>query len=219
MKKKHNLTETQLEEIKELAKTMPIKDIASHFNMSTSTFRWIRKQQPEIDKIYQEVINERDNRIYSPDDILEIERMFETLDAISVARSLGISIPTLTKARKHQPELESAIIRGMNNRPSNFNYLMRNLKKLKKEEKAIIQEQEQEQEQEEESVEKDSFQAVVKKNNKKKELNPEKTESLFTRAPDGISPEDAIERFYRLKEEDKNHRQLQELKSMSSRSN
>lgn len=217
MKKKHNLTETQLEEIKELAKTMPIKDIASHFNMSTSTFRWIRKQQQEIDKIYQEVINERDNRIYSPDDILEIERMFETLDAISVARSLGISIPTLTRARKHQPELESAIIRGMNNRPSNFNYLMRNLKKLKKEEKAIIQEQEQEQE--EENVEKDSFQAVVKKNNKKKELNPEKKESLFTRAPDDISPEDAIERFHRLKEEDKNHRQLQELKRMSSKSN
>jgi len=103
----------------------------------------------------------------------------------------------------------------MNNRPSNFNYLMRNLKKLKKEEKAIIQEQEQE----EESVEKDSFQAAVKKNNKKKELNPEKTESLFTRAPDGISQEDAIERFHRLKEEDKNRRQLQELKSMSSRSN
>ena len=215
MKKKHSLTETQLKEIKELAKTKPIKDIASHFNMSTSTFRWIRKQQPEIDKIYQEVINERDNRIYSPDDILEIERMFETLDAISVARSLGISIPTLTRARKQQPELESAIIRGMNNRPSNFNYLMRNLKKLKKEEKAIIQEQEQE----EESAEKDSFQAVVKKNNKKKELNPEKKESLFTRAPDGISPEDAIERFHRLKEEDKNHRQLQELKSMSSKSN
>ena len=213
MKTQQKLTETQLEEIKELAKTMPIKDIASHFNMSASTFRWIRKQQQEIDKIYQEVINERDNRIYSPDDILEIERMFETLDAISVARSLGISIPTLTKARKHQPELESAIIRGMNNRPSNFNYLMRNLKKLKKEEKAIIQEQEQE------SVEKDSFQAVVKKNNKKKELNPEKKESLFTRAPDDISPEDAIERFHRLKEEDKNHRQLQELKRMSSKSN
>jgi hypothetical protein len=43
--------------------------------------------------------------------------------------------------------------------------------------------------------------------------------SLFTRAPDGISPEEAIERFHRLKEEDKNHRQLQELKRMSYSSN
>jgi hypothetical protein len=213
MKKKHNLTKAQLEEIKELAKMKALKDLASHFNMSASTFRWIRKQQPEIDKIYQEVIKERDNKIYSLDDILEIEKMYKTLDSSSVARALGISIPTLTKAREKQPELESAIIRGINNRPSNFNYLTRNLKKLKKEENEMIKEQK------EERVEQDSFQVVVKKNNKKKELNPETTESLFTRAPDDISQEEAIIRFRRLKEEDKKHRQLQELKRMNSRLN
>lgn len=44
-------------------------------------------------------------------------------------------------------------------------------------------------------------------------------ESLFTRAPDDISQEAAIIRFRRLKEEDKKHRQLQELKRMNSRLN
>ena len=44
MNKKHNLTKAQLEEIKELAKMKALKDLASHFNMSASTFRWIRKQ-------------------------------------------------------------------------------------------------------------------------------------------------------------------------------
>jgi hypothetical protein len=62
MRSLQNLTEVQLEEIKELAKMKALKDLASHFNMSASTFRWIRKQQPEIDAIYYEAIKERDTQ-------------------------------------------------------------------------------------------------------------------------------------------------------------
>jgi hypothetical protein len=42
-----------------------------------------------------------------------------------------------------------------------------------------------------------------------------KQESLFTRAPEDISTEEALARFRRLKEEDRARRQLQELKEIS----
>jgi hypothetical protein len=44
---------------------------------------------------------------------------------------------------------------------------------------------------------------------------PKKQESLFTRAPDDISQEEALARFRRLKEEDRARRQLQEFKESS----
>jgi hypothetical protein len=41
---------------------------------------------------------------------------------------------------------------------------------------------------------------------------------LFTRAPENISPEEALAMFRRLKEEDRVRRQLQELKEISHKS-
>jgi len=55
MKKPQQLTQDQLNELKELAKTKMLKEIASHFNMNKETFRLLRKEQPEIDTIYQEL--------------------------------------------------------------------------------------------------------------------------------------------------------------------
>ncbi|MDP4708973.1 MAG: hypothetical protein NWS20_03095, partial [Rickettsiaceae bacterium] len=46
-------------------------------------------------------------------------------------------------------------------------------------------------------------------------LNLTMPESLFTRVPKNISPEEALARFRRLKEEDRERRQLQEVKEIS----
>lgn len=45
MKTQQKLTEAQIEEIKYLAKTKTLKEIASHFNISISNFRVMRKEQ------------------------------------------------------------------------------------------------------------------------------------------------------------------------------
>lgn len=48
-----------------------------------------------------------------------------------------------------------------------------------------------------------------------KQTLTKKQESLFSRAPENISPEEALARFRRLKEEDRAWRQFQELKEIS----
>lgn len=68
-----------MEEIKDLAKTKTLKEIASHFNISTSNFRVMRKEQPEIDAIYNAVPKDRLRTKYTPTELLEIEKMLATL--------------------------------------------------------------------------------------------------------------------------------------------
>jgi hypothetical protein len=127
-----------------------------------------------------------------------------------VIKHLGISMATLTKARNLHPELEEALTRGMENRPSNFNALMlAKQKELKKKQQIVGKKKKEQGVSKEKEIPKVS--RVV--------LPVKKKESLFTRAPYDISPEEAIERFQRLKAEEKKHRQFQELRSMNSRLN
>jgi hypothetical protein len=198
MKKPQQLTSDQLNELKELAKTKMLKEIASHFNMNKETFRLLRKEQPEIDAIYQEAQEQTRNRLYSAEEISVIEEMGHASNIEDIAKYLGISRALLTKARKRQPELEEALIRGMKNRPSNFNYLRQAEEKAHKVEHAKTQKHI------EKALHKQTGQMLTKKQ-----------ESLFTRAPEDISPEEALARFRRLKEEDRARRQLQELKEIS----
>ena len=198
MKKPQQLTQDQLNELKELAKTKMLKEIASHFNMNNATFLLLRKEQPEIDTIYQELKEQRKNRLYSEEEISVIEEMTHTSNMETIAKHLGISMPLLAKARKRQPELDVALIWGMKNRPSNFNHLRQIEEKAHKEEQAKTQ--------------KHIEQASHKKT---EQLRTENKESLFTRAPDDISQEEALARFRRLKEEDRARRQLQEFKESS----
>jgi hypothetical protein len=44
--------------------------------------------------------------------------MTHTSNMETIAKHLCISMPLLAKARKKQPELEEAVIRGMKNRPT-----------------------------------------------------------------------------------------------------
>jgi uncharacterized protein YyaL (SSP411 family) len=199
MKKKHNLTETQLEEIKELAKTLPLKEIASHFNISTSNFRVTRKEQPEIDAIYNAVPKDRLRTKYTPTELLETEKMLATLSMTEVIKHLGISMATLTKARNLHPELEEALTRGMENRPSNFNGLMLAKQKELKQQQEIIEKAKKAQEGGKEATSPKVSRVVIPIENK---------DSLFTRAPEDISIEYAIVRFRRLQEEAKKQRNL-----------
>ena len=179
------LTQEQLDEIKDLAKTKNLKEIASHFGMSKLSFRMLRREQPEITTIYEGTPKDKVRTEYTPEELIEIEKMMEVLSMTAVVKKLGISMPILTKARNQHPELEAALTRGMENRSSDFNHLIR---VKKKEEKAAIAETQIEQ----------------KNNNVKK--SKQKEESLFTKAPEDISPEEALQRFYKLKEDAKRKR-------------
>jgi hypothetical protein len=86
----------------------------------------------------------------------------------------------------------------MKNRPSNFNHLRQIEEKAHKEEQAKTQKH----------IEK----ALPKQTG---QMRTKKQESLFTRAPDDISQEEALARFRRLKEEDRVRIQLQEFKESS----
>lgn len=136
--------------------------------------------------------------------------MLVTSSITEVIKYLGISMATLTKARNLHPELEGAMTRGMENRPSNFNGLMLAKQKELKKQQQIIEKAKKAQEGNKEAMPPKESRVVIPVENK---------ESLFTRAPDNISQEEAIMRFRKLKASDKKHRQLQELKRMNSDSN
>jgi len=206
MKTQQKLTEAQLDEIKELAKTKTLKEIASHFNISTANFRVMRKEQPEIDAIYNTIPKDRLRTEYTPTELLEIEKMLATSSITDVVNHLGISIATLTKARNLHPELEGVLTRGMENRPSNFNGLMLAKQKQFKKQQQEIEKEKKAQEESKEATPPGVSRVVIPVKNK---------ESLFTRAPDDISPEEAIIRFRKLKAVDKKHRQLKELKEIN----
>jgi hypothetical protein len=110
MHKQQQLTQEQLNELKELAKTKTLKAIANHFNMNKVSFMLLRKEQPEIDAIYYEAKEQTKNKLYTAEEILAIEEMASTLNMENIARHLCISIPLLTRARNRQPELDAAII-------------------------------------------------------------------------------------------------------------
>ena len=93
---------------------------------------------------------------------------------------------------------------NLENRSSNFNGLMlAKQRELKKQQEIIEKAKKEQGGGKEEIIPKESRLVIP----------AEKKESLFTRAPEDISQEDAIVRFRRLKEEDKNRRQRQELKN------
>ena len=169
MMKQKKLTQDQLNEIKELAKTKTLTEIGRYFNMNEAAFLLLRKQQPEINTIYHGTPKEKKCKLYTPEEILEIGEMAETANLETIASNLGISIPRLNRARANQPELDKVLINSIKNRASNFNY---------------------------------------KTPTKAKPKRPE------YRMPDEASPEEAIVRFRKLKEEEKRKRLIQELKEI-----
>lgn len=200
MQKPQQLTQEQLNELRELAKTKTLKAISNHFNMNKATFMLLRKEQPEIDVIYHEVKAQAKNKLYTAEEILVIEEMTRTLNMENIAKNLGISIPLLTKARNRQPELDAAIIRGIQNRSSNFNFLRQAEQKTYREARAKAQKH----------IEKD-----IKEPLRKEKIQIVKQDSLFIRAPEDISHEKALARFLRLKEEARERRLFQELREIN----
>ena len=189
MKTQPLLTEYQLNEVAELAKTKSLKEIASHFHISTDTLRSLRTKQPEIDIIYQRVTEEQRNKIYTAEEIVSIGDLAQEMNLDNVAKHLEISRPRLIEARRKQPELDDALTRGVNNRSSNFDALQKASNRAQAEEGKASQ------------LASDS--------------EPEDdSERLYIRAPEDISPEEAVKRFYRLKKEEKERQIAQELKDI-----
>ena len=122
MKRYKKFTKDQLNEVKELAETKTLGEIASHFNMSKSTFVSLRKQQPEIDTIYYNNTKEKQIKLYTSKEILEIGEMAKTLNLETIIKKLGTSPSYLKRARANQPELDAALIKGIESRDVAFNY-------------------------------------------------------------------------------------------------
>jgi hypothetical protein len=180
MSKIEKLTEEQLNEIRELAKTKPLKSIAGHFKMNVLNFRILREEQPEIDIIYKAIPTEQKCKAYTAEEILEVERLAETLSISSIVKHFKVSLRNFVRSRKNQPKLNEALMRGTKNRAGRLDKEIEDGKKASKSGAKIT---------------------VI--------------ENLSTRAPDDILPEEALNRFYRLKAEEKRMRQLRELKNMN----
>lgn len=198
--KQQQLTQAQLNELKELSKTKTLKAIANYFNMNKATFMLLRKEQPEIDAIYHEVKEQTKNKLYTAEKIMAIEEMAQTLNMENIAKNLGISIPLLTKARNRQPELDIAIIRGIQNRSSNFNFLRQAEQRAYREAQAKTQ---------------SDITKNIKKPLRKEKAQTVKQDSLFTRAPEDIPHEKALARFLKLRDEARDRRLFQELREIN----
>jgi uncharacterized protein YgbK (DUF1537 family) len=131
------LTEDQLNEIKELAKSKPLKLIASHFQMTLAQLKYLKKMQPEIDDIISEVISAKKFKIYTTIEISEIEKLAETLSIEQITNQVGTTMGYLSKSRKRQPELDAAIVRGIKNRHHAFSQKIQTSKRIVKVEKDI----------------------------------------------------------------------------------
>jgi hypothetical protein len=189
MSKIEKLTKEQLNKVRELAKTKVLQDIASYFKMNLTDFRLLRKIQPEIDVIYSEIRSGKKFRIYTIEEISEIEELAKKITLKSIVRKFDTLESFLITARKSQPELDAALTRGMNHRATN------GTKREKVTTPLVLVKQ---------VLKTDSLVAQIPK-----------TDSLLIKAPDDISPEEALNRFYRLKAEEKRMRQLRELKNMN----
>jgi len=200
MHKQQQLTQEQLNELKELAKTKTLKAIANHFNMNKVSFMLLRKEQPEIDAIYYEAKEQTKNKLYTAEEILAIEEMASTLNMENIARHLCISIPLLTRARNRHPELDAAIIRGIKNRASNFNFMRQAEQKALREAQAKTQ---------------NHLTKNIEKLVQKEKVQIVKQDSLFTKAPEDMPYEKALARFLRLKEEARERRLFQELREIN----
>ena len=110
MKIYKKFTEDQLNEVKELAKTKTLGEIAGHFKMSKATFVSLRKQQPEIDTIYYKNTKQKQGKLYTAEEILKIGELAKTLDLETIIKKLGTTIAYLNRARANQPELDAVLI-------------------------------------------------------------------------------------------------------------
>jgi hypothetical protein len=188
MSKIEKLTEDQLNEIRELAKTKTQKEIASHFQITHAQFKYLKKMQPEIDDIISEVTSAKKFKIYTAVEISEIEKFAETMSMEQITNKVGTTMGYLSKSRNRQPELDAAIVRGIKNRHHAFSQKIQTSKRILK-------------------VEKD-----IESRSKKPKL--QELDSLLTRVSDDLSPEEALRRFRRLKAEERRKNQMRELKAM-----
>ena len=184
------LNKDELQEIKSLAGTMHLKEIASHFGLTTVAFRRIRKRQPEIDQIFKET--SISDKIFTPEEIAEVEKLSKTTSMEHIAKYFNTSVYFMKKARNTQPELERAITDGINSRGDSF--FAQKMKKTR--------------------LRREHIEQIDKKNSigGSRKSDAISTDSLDKRAPPDISYEDAIKRFVRLRDIEKEKRMKEEAK-------
>lgn len=185
------LNKDELQEIKSLAGTMHLKEIASHFGLTTVAFRRIRERQPEIDQIFKEA--SISYKIFTPEEIAEVEKLLQTNNMEQTAKHFNTSVYYMKRASNTQPELEKAITDGINSRSDGF----RATQKMKKT-----------------RLRREHIEQIDKKNSigGSRKSDTISTDSLDKRAPPDISYEDAIKRFVRLRDIEKEKRMKEEAK-------
>lgn len=187
------LNKDEIQEIKSLAGTMRLKDIASHFGLTTVAFRRIRERQPEIDQIFKEA--SISDKIFTPEEIAEVEKLSKTTNMEHIAKHFNTSVYFMKKARNTQPELERAITDGINSRGDSF-FATQKMKKA--------------------NLRREHIEQIDTKNSigGSRKSDTISTDSLDKRAPPDISYEDAIKRFYRLRDIEKKKRMKEEVKRL-----
>ena len=188
-KKDIRLDQSQLDQVAQLAKTKTMKELSAHFNMSKQTFQIIRQQQPEIDQIYHENRKQKNVKTFTKDEILEVEKLAETINIEAIAKHFATSVYHFNKARKEQPELAKALMQGIDNRSGYFGYQQKQKRKV-----------------------------IKQKTSKKVEIisavGVSESDSLENRAPANISTEEALQRFYHLRQIDRQKQLRKELKEL-----
>ena len=112
------LAQSQLEELKVLAETQNLNEIAGHFHMGRFVFRKVRKDQPEIDQIYYGIV--KVDRVFSAEEIQEAYQLVQILAIRDVAKHFNLSYRQFEKIRNRQLELNKAILDGVSARKSGF---------------------------------------------------------------------------------------------------
>jgi len=112
------LAQSQLEELRVLAETQNLNEIAGHFHMSKYIFQRARKEQPEIDQIYDSIA--KVDRVFSAEEIQEAHQLVQTLAIRDVAKHFNLSYRQFEKIRSLQLELNKAMLDGVSARKSGF---------------------------------------------------------------------------------------------------
>jgi len=109
-------TSEQIKEVEEVAKKMNIFEIALYFKLNIESFKRIRKAQPELESALQRGLQHRDDKIFTEEELLEVEELAKTNNADNVSKHFNIKLHHFAALKRSQPELAKAYQRGVKQR-------------------------------------------------------------------------------------------------------
>ena len=109
-------TPEQLKEVEEVARTQNIFKTALYFKLNIESFKRIRKAQPKLESALQRGLQHSDNKIFTEEELLEVEELAKTNNADNVSKHFNIKLHHFAALKRSQPELAKAYQRGVKQR-------------------------------------------------------------------------------------------------------